>query len=68
MSCLDHNDLNNNLWSIAKILEKHVLSKVSAYLNSHNPYNTCQSAYGPGNSTETEFLSDKVMEKNTDEK
>ena len=56
--CLDHNDLNNywpvsNLCFIAKILEKLVLSQVSAFLNSHNPYNTCQSAYRAGNSTET---------------
>ena len=51
--CLDHNDLNNyrpvsNLCFIAKILEKLVLSQVSSYLNSHNLYNTCQSAYRPG--------------------
>ena len=50
--CLDHNDLNNympvsNLCFIAKILEKLVLSQVSSYLNSHNLYNTCQSAYRP---------------------
>ena len=56
--CLDHNDLNNywpvsNLCFIAKILEKLVLSHVSSYLNSHNLYNTCQSAYRPGHSTET---------------
>ena len=59
--CLYHNDLNNyrpvsNLCFIAKILEKLVLSQVSAYLNSHNHYNTCQSAYHPGNSTETALL------------
>ena len=59
--CLDHNDLNNyrpvsNLCFIAKILEKLVLSQVSSYLNSHNPYNTCQSAYRPGHSTETALL------------
>ena len=58
--CLDHNDLNNyrpvsNLCLIAKILEKLVLSQVSAYLNSHNLYNTCQSAYRPGHSTEQLF-------------
>ena len=56
--CLDHNDLNNyrlvsNLCFIAKILEKLVLSQISSYLNSHNLYNTCQSAYRPGHSTET---------------
>ena len=55
---LDHNHLNNyrlvsNLCFIAKILEKLVLSQESSYLNSHNLYNTCQSAYRPGHSTET---------------
>ena len=55
---VDHNDLNNyrpvsNLCFIAKILEKLVLSQVSAYLNSHNLYNTFHSAYCPGHSTET---------------
>ena len=55
--CLGHNDLNNyrpvsNLCFIAKILEKLVLSQVSYYLNSHNLYNTCQSAYRPGHSIE----------------
>ena len=59
--CLDHNDLNNyrpvsNLCFIVKILEKFVLSQVSPYLNSHNYYNTCQSAYRPGHSTETALL------------
>ena len=59
--CHDHNDLNNyrpvsNLCFIAKILEKLVLSQVSSYLNSHNLYNTCQSAYRPGHSTETALL------------
>ena len=59
--CLDHNDLNNyrpvsNLCFIAKIQEKLVLSQVSSYLNSHNLYNTCQSAYRPGHSTETDLL------------
>ena len=47
---LDHNDLNNyrpvfNLSFNDKILEKLVLSQVSFYLNSHNLYNTCQSAF-----------------------
>ena len=41
---------------IAKILEKLVSSHVSSYLNSHNLYNTCQSAYRPGHSTETGLL------------
>ena len=59
--CPDHNDLNNyrpvsNLCFIAKILEKLVLSQVSSYLNSHNLYNTCQSAYRPGHSSETALL------------
>ena len=59
--CLDHNDLNNcrpisNFCFIAKILEKLVLSQVSSYLNSHILYNTCQSAYRPGHSTETALL------------
>ena len=59
--CLDHNDLNNyrpvsNLCFIAKILGKLVLSQVSFYLNSHNLYNTFQSAYRPGHSTETALL------------
>ena len=59
--CLDHNDLNNyqpvsNLCFIAKILEKLVLSQVSACLNSHILYNTCQSAYCPGHSTEAALL------------
>ena len=59
--CLDHNDLNNyrpvsNLCFIANILEKLILSQVSSYLNSHNLYNTCQSAYRPSHSTETALL------------
>ena len=59
--CLDHNDLSNyrpvsNPCFIAKILEKLVLSQDSAYLNSHNLYNTCQSAYRPGHSMETALL------------
>ena len=41
----------SNLCFIAKILEKLVLSQVSSYLNSHNPYNACQSAYRPGRNT-----------------
>ena len=46
----------SNLCLIAKILEKRALSKVSSCLNSHNIYNTCQSAYLPGHSTETALL------------
>ena len=58
MRCLDHNDLNNyrpvlNICFIARIL---VLSQVSSYLNYHNVYNTCQSAYRLGHSTETALL------------
>ena len=58
-------DLNNyrpvsNLCFIAKILEKLVLSQVSSYLNSHNLYNSCQSAYRPGHSTET-AVNDKQL-------
>ena len=59
--CLVHDDLNNyrpvsSLCIIANILEKLVLSQVSSYLNSHNPYNTCQSEYRPGHSTEAALL------------
>ena len=46
----------SNLCFIAKILEKLVLSQVYSYLNSHNLYNTCQSVYRPGHSTETALL------------
>ena len=46
----------SNLCFIAKILEQFVLSQVSSYLNSHNLYNTCQSANRPGHSTETALL------------
>ena len=59
--CLDHNDLSNyrpvpNLCFIAKILKKLVPSQVSAYLNSHNLCNACQSAYRPGHCTEAALL------------
>ena len=46
----------SNLCFIAKIQGKLFLSQVSSYLNSHNLYNTCQSAYRPGHSTETAHL------------
>ena len=46
----------SNQCFIAKILEKLVLSQVSAYYNSHNLCNTCLSAYPPGHSTETTLL------------
>ena len=60
-SCHDHNDLNkyrpvSNLCFIAVIHEKLVFSQVSSYLNSHNLYNTCQSAHRPGHSTLTALL------------
>ena len=35
---------------------KLVLSNVYSYIISHNHYNTCQSAYRPGHSTETAVL------------
>ena len=59
--CLYHNYLNNyrpvsNFYFIAKILEKLIISQAFSYLNSHNLYNTCQSAYRPGHSTETALL------------
>ena len=65
MMCLYHNDLNNyrpvsNLCFIAKILEKLVLSQDSSYLNSRNLYNTCQSAYCPGHSTDKTAF-DKIV-------
>ena len=37
-------------------MERLVLSQVSSYPNTHNLYNTCQSAYRPGHSTETALL------------
>ena len=46
----------SNLCITAKLLQKLVLSQVSSYLNSHNLCNTCQSAYRPGHSTETDLL------------
>ena len=46
----------SNQCFIAKIQETLVLTQVSSYLNSHNLYNTCQSAYRPGLSTETALL------------
>ena len=55
---IDRNDLNNyrpasNLSCIDKILESLVLSRVISYLNTHNHYNACQSAYRPDQNTET---------------
>ena len=46
----------SNLSLIAEILEKPVSSKDSSYLNSQNLYNTFQSAYRHGHSTETALL------------
>ena len=46
----------SNQCNITEILEKLVLSQVSSYLNTHNPYNTCQSASRPGHSTEADLL------------
>ena len=46
----------SNLCFICKILEKLVLSQDSTYLNSHNLYNTCQSAYRPCHCTEAALL------------
>ena len=54
-----HNASNqylSHLFSKRGCFEKLVLSQVSSYLNSHNIYNTCQSAYRPGHSTETALL------------
>ena len=39
-----------------QIVENFVLSQVSSCLNSRNLYNTCQSVYRPGHSTETALL------------
>ena len=55
--CLYHNDLKiyrpvSNLCFIANTLEKLVLSKVSSYLNTRYPKDTCQSAYRSGHRTE----------------
>ena len=41
---------------LLKYWKKLVLSQVSSYLNSHNLYNTCQSAFRQGHSTETALL------------
>ena len=46
----------SNICFIAKILEKHILSQDSSYLNSRNLYITSQSVYRPGHSTETALL------------
>ena len=59
--CLYRNDFNNyrpvsNICVTANIQEKRDLSNVSSYLNSHNHYNTFQSACNPGYSIETALL------------
>ena len=57
--CRDVKKVGNhcsNLCINAKIQEKLVLYQVSFYLNSHNLYNTCQSAYHPSHSIETTLL------------
>ena len=46
----------SNLCFVVSILEESVLSKVFFYLNSRNHYNTFQSAYRPGHSTEVALL------------
>ena len=46
----------SSLCFIANVLGKLVVSKVSSYLNSHDLYNTFQSAYHPGHSPETALL------------
>ena len=46
----------SNLCFIAIIFEIFAISQVSSYLKSHSLWNTCQSAYRPGNSTETALL------------
>ena len=62
---LDHNNLEknyhpvSNLSFLSNILEKIVLSQLSAYLSSNNLFCSPQSAYRTGHSTETALL--KVM-------
>ena len=41
---------------MSKILEKVVLSQLMSHLNRHNLFNSFQSAYRPGHSTETALL------------
>ena len=43
---------------MSKILEKVVVSQLISHLNSHNLFNSFQSAYRPGQSTETGILKD----------
>ena len=59
---LDHNNLEknyhpvSNLSFLSNILEKIVLSQLSAYLSSDNLFCSSQSAYRAGHSTETPLL------------
>ena len=58
---LDHSNLKNyrpvsNLSFLSKILEKVVLSQLSAYLSSNNLFCSSQSAYRAGQSTEAALL------------
>ena len=58
---LDPNELKNflpiaNLPFISKIIEKPVLVQISRHLSANNLLNQFQSAYRPGNSTETALL------------
>ena len=70
--CLYYNYLNNyrpvsNLFFIANIQKKLVLSRVSSYLKSRNPNSTFQSTYLPDHSTETalqKVLSDQILSQN----
>ena len=60
----DHNNLKNyrpvsDLSFLSKILDKIILSQLSAYLSSDNLFCSSQSAYRAGHSTETALL--KVM-------
>ena len=41
---------------MSKILEKVVVSQLMSHLNTHNLFSSFQSAYRPGNSTETALL------------
>ena len=53
--CPSQNNLNNYLLfhSHCQNTTKFVLSQVTSYLDQHNHYYACQSAYRPGHSTES---------------
>jgi len=58
---LDHNELKNfrpvsNLSFVSKLIEKVVLSQLSAHLKTNHLFNPLQSAYRPGHSTETALV------------